>query len=144
MLFRRDFRKSGTNTVRGAVSRLSTSQKVISDILSTEETTEPNEAPPPVPTTQTQRKPGETAHAFLRRLKEETAAIQKRKNSGAVVETQDFMEMKSNKVMSKPRLDEYIHALCHKPFVDQKKIEKMFKTQVHARLVAKAMSRKGV
>ena len=61
----------------------------------------------------------------------------------AIHESKAFIEMKSSKVMKKPRFDEYIHELCHQEITD--KIKKKYfgkeKERVHARVVAKYKSR---
>lgn len=53
------------------------------------------------------------------------------------------MEMKSAIVTTKPRLDEYINELCHKP-ISKERIKAYCKDRVHARLAAKSKSRKTV
>lgn len=46
----------------------------------------------------------------------------------SLFESQNFMDMKSSQVMSKPRLDEYVNELCHKE-VDPKKLKNAYKTK---------------
>jgi hypothetical protein len=58
-----------------------------------------------------------------------------------MVETQDFFEMKSVHVTTKPRIDEYIHEQCHRP-ISKAKLDKYTKERTHARITAKYKSRK--
>lgn len=51
--------------------------------------------------------------------------------------------MKSNLVMSKPRLQEYINELTHQP-IDINKVKNKFETRTHARIAAKSKSRQTV
>lgn len=53
------------------------------------------------------------------------------------------MEMKSAIVTTKPRLDEYINELCHRP-IGKERVKAYCKDRVHARLAAKTKSRKHV
>jgi len=69
--------------------------------------------------------------------------IAENQSKKAIIETQDFMEMKSNLVMSKPRLQEYIHELTHQP-IDMSKVKNKFEARQHARIAAKSKSRKTV
>ena len=54
------------------------------------------------------------------------------------------MEMKSKQVIEKPRIDQYIHELSHKPIDVKQRLKVEPKERVHARIAAKYKSRKTV